>query len=60
MIQETHKPLLLGIEKFNIDEYFLVHKYFELVGIVYNSPGRDLYRALIQIIVVCYRIERVD
>jgi len=60
MIQETQKPLILGIEKFNKDEYFLVHKYFELVGIVYNSPGRDLYRALIQTTAVCYRIERVD
>ena len=60
MIQETYRPLLLGIEKFNKDEYFLAHKYFELVGIDYNSPGRDLYRAFIQAAVVCYRFERVE
>ena len=60
MIQETYKPLLLGIEKFNKDEYFFAHKYFELVGIDNNSPGRDLYRALIQAAMVCHRIERVD
>ena len=60
MIQETHKPLLLGIEKFNKDEYFLALKYYELVGIDYNSSGRDLYRGLIQAAVVCHRIERVD
>jgi CheY-like chemotaxis protein len=47
----------VGIERFNQEEYFFAHEYFEQAWIDDNSPGRDLCSALFQAAAVCYQIE---
>ncbi len=49
---------IAGIEQFNKANYFQAHEYFEQAWLEDVSPGRDLYRLLVQVAVVCYQIRR--
>jgi len=49
---------LSGIEKFNQGAYYACHDDLEEAWRQDNSPGRDLYRGLLQIAVAYYQIER--
>lgn len=47
-----------GIELFNRGEYFEAHEALELAWNEESTPGRDLYRALLQVAVCYLQIER--
>lgn len=47
-----------GLEKFNRGQYFEAHDLLELAWMEDDPPGRDLYRAILQISVAYYQIER--
>lgn len=52
-------PLALqGIEAFNRGDYYLAHEELELAWKEDEGPGRELYRAILQIAVAYYQIER--
>ena len=52
-------PLALkGIEAFNRGDYYLAHEELELAWKADEGPGRELYRAILQIAVAYYQIER--
>jgi len=47
-----------GLQQFNRGAYFEAHDSFELAWMADQSPGRDLYRAILQVAVAYYQIER--
>lgn len=47
-----------GVEKFNAGEYYRQHDLFEALWVQTEGPVRDLYRAILQIGVAYYQIER--
>lgn len=47
-----------GIAKFNAGEYYAQHDLFEAQWVETQSPVRDLYRAILQVGVAYYQIER--
>jgi len=47
-----------GLQEFNRGEYFKAHDSLELAWMEDQSAGRDLYRALLQVAVAYYQIER--
>lgn len=47
-----------GLEKFNRGEYFEAHDLLELAWMEDDTPGRDLYRAILQVSVAYYQILR--
>jgi predicted metal-dependent hydrolase len=47
-----------GLEKFNRREYFEAHDLLEIAWMEDKSPGRDLYRAILQVSVAYYQIMR--
>ncbi|MBZ0283629.1 MAG: DUF309 domain-containing protein [Anaerolineae bacterium] len=47
-----------GVEKFNAGEYYPQHDLFEEQWVKTSGPVRDLYRAILQIGVAYYQIER--
>lgn len=47
-----------GVEKFNRGEYYAQHDLFEALWVQTASPVRDLYRAILQVGVAYYQIER--
>ena len=47
-----------GVRKFNSGEYYAQHDLFEEQWIETESPVRDLYRAVLQVGVAYYQIER--
>lgn len=47
-----------GIVKFNAGEYYTQHDLFEELWVAMDSPVRDLYRAILQVGVAYYQIER--
>jgi CheY-like chemotaxis protein len=47
-----------GLEQFNRGEYFKAHDSLELAWMEDQSAGRDLYRAILQVAVAYYQIER--
>ena len=47
-----------GVEKFNRSEYFEAHDLFEKAWMEDESPGRELYRAILQVSVAYYQISR--
>ncbi|MEZ4672359.1 MAG: DUF309 domain-containing protein [Anaerolineae bacterium] len=47
-----------GVEKFNAGEYYRQHDLFEEQWVHTESPVRDLYRAILQVGVAYYQIER--
>lgn len=49
---------LKGLEKFNRREYFEAHDLLEIAWMEDHSPGRDLYRAILQVSVAYYQILR--
>lgn len=49
---------LAGIAAFNRGEYYLAHEDLEEAWMADEGPGRDLYRAILQIAVAYYQIER--
>lgn len=49
---------LKGLEKFNRGEYFEAHDLLEIAWKEDHSPGRDLYRAILQVSVAYYQILR--
>ena len=52
-------PLALaGVEKFNAGDYYAQHDLFESLWMQTESPVRDLYRAILQVGVAYYQIER--
>lgn len=62
-LQETcHEELshyaLRGLEQFNRGEYFEAHDSLELAWMEDPSPGRDLYRAVLQVAVAYFQITR--
>ncbi|MDD2695912.1 MAG: DUF309 domain-containing protein [Anaerolineales bacterium] len=57
--QESLSPQALeGVRLFNCGQYFAAHEHLELAWMQDPSPGRDLYRALLQAAVAYYQIER--
>jgi len=47
-----------GLQQFNRGAYFRAHDLLELAWMEDQSPGRDLYRAILQVSVAYYQIER--
>lgn len=47
-----------GFEKFNNGEYYAQHDLFEALWVQTSGPVRDLYRAILQVGVAYYQIER--
>ncbi|MGB7093701.1 MAG: DUF309 domain-containing protein [Anaerolineales bacterium] len=47
-----------GLREFNRGKYFQAHDSFERAWMEDQSPGRDLYRAILQVSVAYYQIER--
>ena len=47
-----------GLQEFNRGEYFKAHDSLELAWVEDQSAGRDLYRAILQVAVAYYQIER--
>lgn len=47
-----------GIRKFNAGEYYKQHDLFEELWMATDSPVRDLYRAVLQVGIAYYQIER--
>jgi predicted metal-dependent hydrolase len=47
-----------GLEKFNRGKYFEAHDLLELAWMEDDTPGRDLYRAILQVSVAYYQILR--
>ena len=45
-----------GLEKFNRGEYFKAHDLLEKAWIEDESPGRELYRAILQVAVAYYQV----
>lgn len=57
--QEALPPLAVrGVEKFNAREYYPQHDLFEEQWVHTIGPVRDLYRAILQVGVAYYQIER--
>ena len=57
--QEALPPLAVqGVEKFNAGEYYPQHDLFEAQWVQTGGPVRDLYRAVLQVGVAYYQIER--
>ncbi len=57
--QEALPPLALeGVQKFNAGEYYPQHDLFEAQWVKTPGPVRDLYRAVLQVGVAYYQIER--
>lgn len=57
--QETLPPLAAqGVEKFNAGEYYRQHDLFEELWVMTEGPVRDLYRAVLQVGVAYYQVER--
>lgn len=57
--QEPLPPLARqGVEKFNAGEYYAQHDLFEAQWVQTSGPIRDLYRAILQVGVAYYQIER--
>jgi predicted metal-dependent hydrolase len=56
------KPLsnlaVQGLEEFNRGEYFEAHESLEIAWLGDDSPGRDVYRAILQIAVAYYQVTR--
>jgi predicted metal-dependent hydrolase len=56
---EPLPPLAIeGVEKFNAGEYYRQHDLFEALWMQTEGPVRDLYRAILQVGVAYYQIER--
>lgn len=56
---ELLPPLALaGLEQFNAGEYYRQHDLFEELWMQTEGPVRDLYRAILQVGVAYYQIER--
>lgn len=59
---ECRQPLpplaVQGVEKFNAGEYYPQHDLFEAQWVKTEGPVRDLYRAILQVGVAYYQIER--
>jgi predicted metal-dependent hydrolase len=56
---ETLPPLALeGVEKFNNREFYPQHDLFEEQWMATDGPVRDLYRAVLQVGVAYYQVER--
>ena len=47
-----------GLDEFNRGEYFKAHDSLELAWMEDQTPGRDLYRAILQVAVAYYQIVR--
>lgn len=47
-----------GVEKFNAGEYYAQHDLFEELWMQTESPVRDLYRAILQVGIAYYQIQR--
>lgn len=62
LIDECAQPLpplaLEGIRQFNAGEYYRQHDLFEELWVETEGPVRDLYRAILQVGVAYYQIER--
>lgn len=49
-----------GLEEFNRGEYFEAHDSLELAWMKDHGPGRELYRAVLQVAVAYYQVERAN
>lgn len=47
-----------GLEEFNRGEYFEAHESLELAWLEDHAPGRDVYRAALQVAVAYYQVTR--
>jgi predicted metal-dependent hydrolase len=56
--EQLHHQAILGIEAFNQAEFFLAHELLEKAWNEDQSPGRDLYQAILQISVAYLQIQR--
>lgn len=57
--QEALPPLAVqGVEQFNAGQYYRQHDLFEALWVETEGPVRDLYRAILQVGVAYYQIER--
>ena len=52
-------PLAIeGIRQFNAGQFYRQHDLFEELWVATDGPVRDLYRAILQVGIACYHIER--
>ena len=56
--QPLHEKALTGLELFVDGDYFGAHEYLEEAWMEDLSPGRDLYRAILQVAVAYYHVRR--
>lgn len=57
--QDTlHPKAIAGLKLFNQEDYFAAHELLEEAWMEDLSPGRDLYRAILQVAVSYYHIRR--
>jgi predicted metal-dependent hydrolase len=47
-----------GIERFNAGDYYAQHDLFEALWVATPTPVRDLYRAILQVGIAYYQVER--
>lgn len=52
------KLAVQGLEEFNRREYFEAHESLELAWLEDETPGRDVYRAALQVAVAYYQVRR--
>lgn len=57
-LQPLSAMAIRGLEEFNRGEYFEAHEHLEAAWMADESPGRDLYRAVLQVAVAYYQITR--
>jgi predicted metal-dependent hydrolase len=62
LLESCQKPLaeiaVRGLEEFNRGEYFEAHEHLERAWMDDQSPGRELYQAVLQVAVAYYQILR--
>jgi CheY-like chemotaxis protein len=56
--QPLSSEALRGLEEFNRGAYFEAHESLEMAWMAEDSPGRELYRAVLQVAVAYLQIER--
>jgi len=56
--QKLSQLAFKGLEQFNRGDYFLAHESLEEAWNIDRTPGRELYRAILQVVVAYLQIER--
>jgi predicted metal-dependent hydrolase len=56
--QPLHPDAIKGLKLFNQGEYFAAHEWLEEAWMADLSPGRDLYRGVLQVAVAYFHVEQ--